>query len=461
MLNMWKIYKLMMKKILIAILFMLVIPSSSHFFIHAANENVTINIALYKCDVTTNPYTMFCFKYAWHENGKWYVFNITEIGKEEVMKALNNKNFDVFIVGASAKSYLIDSFNEKWRHAIKKFVSNGGGYIGICGGANLASMGYMQPKSPFQRYINKGVLGIANVYINDDFDGEWQYLLKVNYENYSGQIGVKTKIVGGDIFNGYDKKFLNISYAGGPSFYLNNNAKPLLIYDEEPMYTKPIHYWIPSPNGWRIWKNVTTDIKEQAAAIETSYGKGKIFLFGPHPEEYFMENGSIIEYFGKSAWGRWKYVYSYVGGQWMQLSQNWWILRRTAAMASVDVMPPLSRLAAVISHPDEMKKGVYINNRAIDVAILNKIAEIIGRDIIIGNFTTVVYTVDGAKAEFYIDGKLSNTTTEIKEFSVANFKYKAFTWKLHCSNGFHTLKVIVYDKDGNYAWDERRLLFIA
>ena len=456
-----------MKKVsIMVILFMLVISGSSHFFIHAApnesNENVTINIALYKCDVTTNPYTIFCFRYAWHENGKWYIFNITEIGKEEVIKALSNENFDVFIVGASAKSYLMDSFNERWRQAVKKFVWNGGGYIGICGGANLASMGYMQPKSPFQRYINRGVLGIASVYINDDFDGEWQYLLKVNYDNYSGQIGVKTKIVEGDIFKDYDKKFLNISYGGGPSFYLNNDVKPLLIYDEEPMYTKPIHYWIPAPNGWKIWKNVTTDIKGQAAAIETNYGKGKIFLFGPHPEEYFMENGSIIEYFGKSAWGRWRYVYSYVGGQWTQLSQNWWILRRAVAIAAgINGLPPLSRLAAVISHPDEMIKGVYINNRAIDIPFLNKIAEIMGRDIIIGNFTTVVYTVDGTKAEFYIDGKLCNTTTEIKEFSIDNFRYKAFTWKLHCSNGFHTLKVIVYDKDGNYAWDERKLLVIA
>ncbi len=468
----------MLKEIAVMFLIIFSVPVNAPYLISSIsfhgnvacmeNERV-INIALYESDISTNPLTKFCFRYGWYVNGRQYKFNITEIGKREVMgEALNNENFDVFIVGASAKSYLLDSFNDIWRENVRNFVANGGGYIGICGGANLASMGYENPKSAFQRYINRGVLGMANIYINDDFDGEWQYLLKVGFLNNSGQICIRVRVADeNEIFRGFEKNVFNISYGGGPSFYLaggNEKIKPLLIYDEELMHTKPIHYWIPSLHGWKIWKNVTTDIEGQWAAVETSYGEGKIFLFGPHPEEPFMENGSIVEYFGKSVWGTWQYLYSWVGGNWVQYSHNWWILRRCAAMASgveAGDMPPISKLGVIIIKPiGEWTNGVYINNESLDSPFLAKLAEAIGKDIIIGNLTVIAYVTQAEKAEFYIDGELKYTSNETKEYQAYGFEYEVFTWQLDCSKGFHKLKVIVYGKEGDVAWDEREILVL-
>lgn len=469
-----------MMKFLLTILIMCMLVSASAPQILIEEEKVSmdvehenareIRIALYRSDVSTNPLTVSCFRYGWKVNGREYVFNITEIGRKEVMgvgkNALTNENFDVFIVGASARSYLVDGFNEKWHKNVLNFVANGGGYIGICGGAILASRGYKMPKSAFQRHVNEGVLGMADVYINDDFDGEWQYLLKVGFLNNSGQICVATKIIGGKkIFGDYKKDMLNISYGGGPSFLPagdGNKIKPMLIYSEELMETKPIHYWIPTLHGWKIWRNVTTDIKGEWAAIETDYGKGKIFLFGPHPEEPFMENGTIVEFFGKSVWGPWwQYLYAWVGGNYTPISQNWWILRRCAAVAAgvnESDLPPLSKEAAIIIKPLNGKfGGVYVNNDSIYINFLRKISKAIGRAIIIGNLTVLVYTVDGIRAEFYIDGKLKETEDEPKEYEIYGYKFNAFSWQLDCTAGFHTLKVIVYSENGNIAWDERKI----
>jgi len=463
----------MLKRIAILLLLCLSIPANAPYFFSSSSFHVTckegtrvINVALYESDVSTNPLTKFCLRYEWYANGRHYIFNITEIGKEEVIRALNNENFDVFIVGASAKSYLFDSFNSKWRERVRSFVANGGGYVGICGGANLASIGYENPKSAFQRRVNKGVLGMVNVYINDDFDGEWQYLMKVGFINDSGQICIRVKVVDDEIFEGFEGQTFNISYGGGPSFYSvgSGEIKPLLIYDEELMHTKPIHYWLPTLHGWKIWKNVTTDIEGQWAAIETNYGTGKIFLFGPHPEEPFMENGTIVEYFGKSVWGTWQYLYSWVGGNWTPYSQNWWILRRSVASAAgikARDLPPISRLGVVIVKPiGEWTEDVYVDNESLGIPFLMRVAEAIGRDIIVGNLTVVAYAFEAEKAEFYIDGELKHVTNETEEFQIYGFRYKAFTWQLSCSKGFHTLKVIVYGKRGDIAWDKRKLLVL-
>ncbi|KAA0001699.1 MAG: hypothetical protein FE048_05005, partial [Thermoplasmata archaeon] len=144
-----------------------------------SEESVTekiIEVALYKCEATTNIFTNLCLQYAWYANKTLYKFNLTEIGTKEILgrgkRPLNNDNYDVLIIGASAKSYFLDGMNPAWKESIIKFVANGGGYVGICGGAIAASQGYEKPKSPFQKEVNRGVLRITDIYINDDLDGE-------------------------------------------------------------------------------------------------------------------------------------------------------------------------------------------------------------------------------------------------------------------------------------------------
>ena len=91
-------------------------------------------------------------------------------------------------------------------------------------------------------------------------------------------------------------------YGGGPGMYFagSNDGKcgevvPLAVYAEEPMEVAPIHHW-KWDRGWKIASNITTDIKGQYAAIATTYGEGRVILFGPHPEKKTFFGGHIEEF---------------------------------------------------------------------------------------------------------------------------------------------------------------------
>lgn len=66
---------------------------------------------------------------------------ITPITPEEIRSG-SLTNFDVVIFGGGSGSKQAEAIGEAGRQAVKEFVANGGGYIGICAGAYLATSGY-------------------------------------------------------------------------------------------------------------------------------------------------------------------------------------------------------------------------------------------------------------------------------------------------------------------------------
>jgi len=135
-------------RIVVISLIFLLLPT----FSYSQEGSIEIKVAIY--DSIVRVYTEEVEKalyYSWEENGTKYEIVPVVIGREEVIgkgkNSLTNENFDVFIVPGSARPYF-DAYDFKWRLNVKKFVENGGGYIGICGGANLASMGFQEKLSP-------------------------------------------------------------------------------------------------------------------------------------------------------------------------------------------------------------------------------------------------------------------------------------------------------------------------
>lgn len=343
-----------------------VIPTNTAFFLDDVtgpvhhSDDFTIKVALYDAWGINNRYFSEILDYNWTINNQSYQFAVTIIGKDDVLgdgnNTLTNNNFDVFIIGASADSYLSDGLDDTWKGNIQRFVANGGGYIGVCGGANAASQGFENPKNPFHKRVNKGVLGLADVYINNNFFGEWQYLLKFGFDAFSWDndngptpfyVSVNTSVeknTGHPIFSVYDGKFRYITYAGGPGMYIADKADdklgtiiPLLRYNEEPMFTKPLHYWIPSIRGWKILGNVTTNLYGTLAGLATTYNStGRVVLYGPHPEDRVVVNGHINEYLGYSMINfvlPFKtYVFNYFGTE-LERDYNWGIIRRSVAWA--------------------------------------------------------------------------------------------------------------------------------
>ena len=68
-------------------------------------------------------------------------FKVKSIDAEQIRDG-DLKNFDVLIHGGGTASKQAETLGDKGRDAVKKFVSDGGGFIGICAGAYLASAEY-------------------------------------------------------------------------------------------------------------------------------------------------------------------------------------------------------------------------------------------------------------------------------------------------------------------------------
>ncbi|HDN95560.1 MAG TPA: hypothetical protein ENG71_00640 [Thermoplasmatales archaeon] len=385
---------------LIVILALLLSPVISN--IHAVQEK-EIKVAIYFSNVKRFAQEVEeTIDYSWTKNGVKYVIKPHIISKKEIING-SIFSYDVFIIPGSGRHYF-DAMNKKWRDNVIKFVESGGGYVGICGGANLASLGFNERLSP-NSVLNLSVLKIANIYVNDQQDEEWQYLWKSNWRHGGPPINVY--IVKNDvpIFDGFYGGYRSIRYWGGPGMY-EGDAKdekmgeiiPLAIYAEEPMEVAPLHYWKWKNGEWIPYRNVTTDIKGQYAAIATTYGDGRLVLFGPHPERKTYFDGHVEEFpvrpnMGPFTW----FIYNWVSNNSSSISYNWWILRRSVAWVaglSKEEMPYASQTAAYIEEP---RYGVYFNGRKIIYSQKN---------IVIGRFSIKGKTIDADEALWYVDGEL-------------------------------------------------------
>ena len=85
-------------------------------------------------------------KYTWKSGSTTYKFSTEYIYDKDIIEGkLSIFNFDVLLVpggGVGDAEAIVKSFNflrkvRKWKRNIKKFVEEGGGYVGICGGATL------------------------------------------------------------------------------------------------------------------------------------------------------------------------------------------------------------------------------------------------------------------------------------------------------------------------------------
>ncbi len=379
--------------IIILLLFPLLFPMPLN-----AEKVREINVAIYFSNVKRFAEEIKdAIDYSWEKNGVKYVIKPDIIGKEDVIGG-KLFSYDVFVIPGSGRPY-VDVINNRWRENIRKFVENGGGYVGICGGANLASMGF---DDSVNGILNSYLLKIANVYINDEQNEEWQYLWKSNWRHGGPPIKIHILKNNNPIFEGYYGADRSIRYWGGPGIYEAHvddeklgEVIPLAIYAEEPMEVAPLHYW--RWNGeWIPYKNVTTDIKGQYAAIATTYEKGRVVLFGPHPERETFFDGHIEEFpvnpkLSPFTW----FIYNWVSENVSTISYNWWILRRSIAWAAGVAIPPASETAVYIEEP---RYGIYFDGRKI---LYSQNAVIIGKVDIIGKAINTEETL------LYIDDEIS------------------------------------------------------
>jgi len=113
--------------------------------------------------------------YTWTISNKSYKFIVKYIfDKDILIGRLNKSEFDVLLVpggGVGDGQSIMKGFNfsskvRKWKKNISKFIQEGGGYVGICGGTALLTDLKTQEKKPrtfLERQYNKSSLGVSCV----------------------------------------------------------------------------------------------------------------------------------------------------------------------------------------------------------------------------------------------------------------------------------------------------------
>ena len=199
--------------------------------------------------------------YKWETKDSIYSFSTDYIYDREIRKGkLNVSNYDVFLVPgggvgdgeAVVKGFYTSLKVRKWKKQIRKFIKDGGGFVGICGGAamftDLDTDPGKKPTSFLERQYSKSGVGISCVkhYYKDlafplfypfqkshpEKIGATAYVFSfapglTKYGKYIHSGGVPTDFIltkDNPIFSDYPKDTLRIRWWGGPGLTAPKNC---------------------------------------------------------------------------------------------------------------------------------------------------------------------------------------------------------------------------------------------
>jgi len=148
------------------------------------------------------------------------------------------------------------------KERIRNFISNGGGYLGICAGAFFA----------VDRAIWEGIL-----YDDEEGYNAWGEMTGYDLDLFPG-IGIGPINEIADFNNeGYNMSILNFEIENT----VLSSYKPLPYTESILYYGGP--YFTPD-EGAQVELLSTYDYNGEPAMVASQYGSGKVVLLGPHPE---------------------------------------------------------------------------------------------------------------------------------------------------------------------------------
>jgi hypothetical protein len=170
------------------------------------------------------------------------------------------KDYDVVIFSGGSGSKEAETIGEQGRENVRKFVRNGGGYVGICAGAYLACSGFSW---------GVGVINAKTV--------------SPKWARGVGPVQMEITPVGKEV-TGLAAQKHEIKYANGPIIKPDTRA-------DLPAY-EPLAYF-----RTELAKNGSPEgvMVNSPAIVRASFGKGRVISSSPHPEqtdgmEKFIEN---------------------------------------------------------------------------------------------------------------------------------------------------------------------------
>ena len=185
--------------------------------------------------------------------------------KPEEIRAGGLTNLNVLIMPGGSGSKQATNLETSGREAIQQFVENGGGYVGICAGAYLASSHY-----PWS-------LNLINAMVID----------RQHWARGKGNIILILTETGQKAL-GHPEKEVEVYYGQGPLYGRGTNDT-LPPYEELAVYkTEVAKENVPPGVPMGVMPGTT-------AIARTEYGKGRVICYSPHPEKVFQPVYHLIE----------------------------------------------------------------------------------------------------------------------------------------------------------------------
>jgi glutamine amidotransferase-like uncharacterized protein len=177
-------------------------------------------------------------------------FDVKTIDAKQIRDG-DRKNFDVIIHGGGSASKQGETLGARGRDAVKTFVEGGGGFIGICAGAYLASAEY------------EWSLGVLDAKVID----------RPHWARGEGDVQLRLTTAGEKALQP-EQQVCTIHFENGPLLGPGKkddieDYEPLAIFESEMRKND-------APPG--IMKGTT-------AIARGKFGKGRVVCFSPHPEK--------------------------------------------------------------------------------------------------------------------------------------------------------------------------------
>jgi len=183
---------------------------------------------------------------------------------------LTNKNTDVLIIAGGEPRQIKIRMKGKGSQAIRNFISNGGGYVGICAGAVLAI-----PKSPSLELLQYVKTVNDNVWWESGICGDVK--LKLCSDKTCDIIEQNNSIK--SICDRFNTTNL-FSYKNGPLLNIKQSKKNL-PFAPVPLATfnGPMRY-----TNQTISDELSLEMNDSIAIILGTYNKGLVLISSVHPE---------------------------------------------------------------------------------------------------------------------------------------------------------------------------------
>lgn len=341
--------------------------------------------------------------YYWEANGNTYIFDVDVVSVYKIiLKGLNG--YDVLLIPGIARHYALTGWKlTTFKNKVQNFILNGGGYVGICGGAVAASLGLYENESLstttlWETNMDRTALGIINAKVIQDFAdpycdpfevGQAAYLFYNHNDQKAWGACLNISIDNTHpIFQGYNKDYRIIRWGGGPAFHIEGGGVDVLAWYPDDALSSTLHIWKYDRSGpefrnfWNyiVWMThlpgyftrpyidgmpdwdptgeiVKTYIKGKPAIIASEYGEGRIIVSGPHPEFSIVYHSKQLSESGENDANSLGDIYRWKNQGNEIPEYNWWLLRRMVAYVAPNCpdsdLPPIEEAQQIVLTPTD------------------------------------------------------------------------------------------------------------